>query len=94
MSVLQGSALTISVILILFVIGWILHSLEGRPRAQHRAHLIGLRFGRELSDNRALLVTGSLELRHSYFTEPTGQLDIFYSAGAYLPASCSRHLVG
>jgi hypothetical protein len=33
MSVFQYSALTISVILILFVVGWILHSLEGKPRA-------------------------------------------------------------
>jgi hypothetical protein len=32
MSVFHDSALTISVILILFVIGWILHSLEGKPR--------------------------------------------------------------
>jgi hypothetical protein len=32
MSVLQDYALTISVILILFVIGWILRSLEGRPK--------------------------------------------------------------
>ncbi len=33
MSVLHDYALPISLILILFVIGWILHSLEGKPRA-------------------------------------------------------------
>jgi len=33
MSVFHDYALTISVILILFVIGWILHSLEGKPGA-------------------------------------------------------------
>jgi hypothetical protein len=33
MSIFQDHALTISVILILFVIGWILRSLEGKPRA-------------------------------------------------------------
>jgi hypothetical protein len=33
MSIFQDQAFTISVILILFVIGWILHSLEGEPRA-------------------------------------------------------------
>jgi hypothetical protein len=33
MSVVEDNALTISVILILFVIGWILRSLEGKPRA-------------------------------------------------------------
>jgi hypothetical protein len=33
MSVFQNYPLTISVILILFVIGWNLHSLEGKPRA-------------------------------------------------------------
>jgi hypothetical protein len=33
MSVFQDYPLTISVILILFVIGWILHGLEGKPRA-------------------------------------------------------------
>jgi hypothetical protein len=33
MSIFQDHAFTISVILILFVIGWILHSLEGEPRA-------------------------------------------------------------
>jgi hypothetical protein len=33
MSVLQHSALTICVILILLVIVWVLHSLEGKPRA-------------------------------------------------------------
>jgi len=33
MTVFQNYPLTISVILILFVIGWILHSLEGKPRA-------------------------------------------------------------
>jgi hypothetical protein len=33
MNVFQHYPLTISVILILFVIGWILHNLEGKPRA-------------------------------------------------------------
>jgi hypothetical protein len=33
MSVFQSYPLTISMILILFVIGWILHSMEGKPRA-------------------------------------------------------------
>jgi hypothetical protein len=33
MSVVEDNALTISVIMILFVIGWILRSLEGKPRA-------------------------------------------------------------
>jgi hypothetical protein len=34
MSVLQHSALTTCVIRIVLVIGWVLHSLEGKPRAQ------------------------------------------------------------
>jgi len=33
MSIFFFFSFTISVILILFVIGWILHSLEGEPRA-------------------------------------------------------------
>ncbi len=33
MSVFQNYLITISVIVILFVVGWILHSLEGKPRA-------------------------------------------------------------
>jgi hypothetical protein len=33
MSIFQNYPLTISLILILFVIGWILRSLEGEPRA-------------------------------------------------------------
>jgi hypothetical protein len=32
MSVFQDYPLTISLILLLFVIGWILHSMEGKPR--------------------------------------------------------------
>jgi hypothetical protein len=33
MSVFESYPLTISMILILSVIGWILHSMEGKPRA-------------------------------------------------------------
>jgi hypothetical protein len=33
MNVFQDNAITISVIVILFIIGWILTMLEGKPRA-------------------------------------------------------------
>lgn len=33
MSAFQDHALTISIIALLFLIGWIVNSLEGRPRA-------------------------------------------------------------
>jgi hypothetical protein len=33
MNLLQDHALTFSVIVLLFVIGWILNSVEGKPRA-------------------------------------------------------------
>ena len=52
MSIFQDHAFTISVILILFVIGWILHSLEGKriavelqygfDGAKFRLHLLAL----------------------------------------------------
>jgi hypothetical protein len=32
MGLLESYPLTISLILLLFIIGWILHSLEGKPR--------------------------------------------------------------